>query len=135
VKAAGVIGFWPANSIGDDIELFTDEGRRHRLAVLHTLRQQIARDPSRDRAHTALADFVAPKETGLADYIGTFAVTSGIGEEESLKTRIKATDDYSSIMFKALCDRLAKPSPSACMRACAANSGATRRREPSPTTI
>ena len=108
IKAAGVIGFWPANSIEDDIELFTDHSRKHRLAVLHTLRQQIARDPSRDRAHTALADFVAPKETGLADYVGTFAVTSGLGEEESLKTRFKATDDYSRILFKALCDRLAE---------------------------
>jgi 5-methyltetrahydrofolate--homocysteine methyltransferase len=107
-RAAGVIGFWPANSIGDDIELCTDDTRKHRLAMLHTLRQQIARDPSRDRAHTALSDFVAPKETGLADYVGAFAVTSGIGEEESLKARIAATDDYSRIIFKALCDRLAE---------------------------
>ena len=85
VRAAGVIGFWPANSVGDDIELYH---RRQRatthLATLFTLRQQIARDPSRDRAHTALADFVAPKETGLADYVGGFAVTAGIGEEEAI---------------------------------------------------
>ena len=53
--------------------------------MLHTLRQQIARDPSRERAHTALADFIAPKETGLSDYVGAFAVTTGIGEEEALK--------------------------------------------------
>ena len=106
ITAAGVVGFWPANSVGDDIELFTDEARDERLATLHTLRQQIARDPSRDRAHTALADFVAPKETGLADYVGGFAVTAGIGEEEALKTRIKATDDYSRIILKALADRL-----------------------------
>ncbi len=83
-RAAGVIGFWPANSVGDDIELYTDETRKQELATLFTLRQQIARDPSRDRAHTALADFVAPKETGLADYVGGFAVTAGLGEEESL---------------------------------------------------
>jgi 5-methyltetrahydrofolate--homocysteine methyltransferase len=108
VKAAAVVGFWPANSTGDDIELFTDEKRQERLAMLYTLRQQIARDPSRDRAHTALADFVAPKETGLADYIGGFAVTTGLGEEEALKTRIKPTDDYSRIMMKALADRLAE---------------------------
>ncbi len=108
LKAAAVVGFWPANSNGDDIELFTDEGRKTRLAVLHTLRQQIARDPSRERAHTALADFIAPKETGLADYVGGFAVTSGLGEEEASKTRIKATDDYSRIMLKALADRLAE---------------------------
>jgi 5-methyltetrahydrofolate--homocysteine methyltransferase len=103
-----VVGFWPANSIGDDIELFTDEKRQEQLAVLHTLRQQIARDPSRDRAHTALADFIAPKETGRADYVGGFAVTTGLGEEEALKTRIKPTDDYSRIMLKALADRLAE---------------------------
>ena len=108
LKASGVVGFWPANSSGDDIELFTDDKRGEQLAVLHTLRQQIARDPSRDRAHTALADFIAPKETGLADYIGGFAVTTGHGEEEALKTRIKETDDYSRIILKALADRLAE---------------------------
>jgi 5-methyltetrahydrofolate--homocysteine methyltransferase len=108
LKAAAVVGFWPANSIGDDIELFTSEARKERLAVLHTLRQQIARDPSRDRAHTALADFIAPKDTGLADYVGAFAVTSGLGEEEALKTRTKPTDDYSRIILKALADRLAE---------------------------
>ncbi len=108
LKAAAVVGFWPANSIGDDIELFKDDGRKDRLTVLHTLRQQIARDPSRQRAHTALADFIAPKETGLADYVGGFAVTTGHGEEEALKTRIKPTDDYSCIILKALADRLAE---------------------------
>ena len=84
LTANGVVGFWPANSVGDDIELFTGEPRHTKLATLHTLRQQIARDPTRDRAHTALADFIAPKETGLPDYIGGFAVTTGIGEEEAL---------------------------------------------------
>ena len=108
VRAAGVIGFWPANSVGDDIALYTDEERKQELATLFTLRQQIARDPSRDRAHTALADFVAPKETGLADYVGGFAVTAGLGEEEAINARIKVTDDYSRILCKALCDRLAE---------------------------
>jgi len=108
LKAAGVVGFWPANSVGDDIELYSDEGRQQTRAVLHTLRQQIARDPSRDRAHTALADFFASKETGLADYVGGFAVTTGLGEEEALKTRVAPTDDYSRIMLKALADRLAE---------------------------
>jgi 5-methyltetrahydrofolate--homocysteine methyltransferase len=108
VRASGVVGFWPANSTGDDITLYTDETRKHELATLYTLRQQIARDPGRDRAHTALADFVAPKETGLADYVGGFAVTSGIGEEEALAARIKAHDDYGRILLKALCDRLAE---------------------------
>jgi 5-methyltetrahydrofolate--homocysteine methyltransferase len=108
LTANAVVGFWPANSTGDDIELFTDEGRGERLATLFTLRQQIARDPSRDRAHTALADFVAPKESGLADYIGGFAVTTGIGEEAALAEYVKAHDDYSRIILKALADRLAE---------------------------
>ena len=108
VRASGVIGFWPANSVGDDIEVYTDDTRTSRKAMLHTLRQQIARDPSRKRAHTALSDFIAPKETGLADYIGSFAVTAGIGEDEALAKHIKATDDYSRIIAKALCDRFAE---------------------------
>ena len=76
--------------------------------MLHTLRQQIARDPSRNRAHTALADFIAPKETGLADYIGGFAVTAGLGEEEAIERHVAKTDDYTRIMAKALCDRFAE---------------------------
>jgi 5-methyltetrahydrofolate--homocysteine methyltransferase len=108
LTANGVIGFWPANAIGDDIEVYADAGRRERRAVLHTLRQQIARDPSRDRAHTALADFIAPKDTGVADYIGAFAVTTGIGEEEALAKHLAATDDYGRILLKALADRLAE---------------------------
>jgi 5-methyltetrahydrofolate--homocysteine methyltransferase len=108
VTASGVVGFWPANSVGDDIEVYRDDTRTSQLTMLHTLRQQIARDPSRNRAHTALADFIAPKETGLADYIGGFAVTSGIGEEQAIERHIKKTDDYNRIMTKALCDRLAE---------------------------
>jgi 5-methyltetrahydrofolate--homocysteine methyltransferase len=106
--ANAVVGFWPANSVGDDIELYTDDTRTKQRATLFTLRQQIARDPSRDRAHTALADFIAPKETGLADYVGTFAVTAGIGEEDAIRTHFKATDDYGRIIAKALADRLAE---------------------------
>jgi 5-methyltetrahydrofolate--homocysteine methyltransferase len=68
----------------------------------------MARDPSRERAHTALADFIAPKETGIADYIGGFAVTTGIGEEAALERHIAKTDDYGRIILKALCDRLAE---------------------------
>ena len=107
LTANGVVGFWPANSVGeDDIELFTDDSRATRLATLHTLRQQIARD--NDRANAALADFVAPKESGLADYVGGFAVTTGIGEDEHIARFEAAHDDYSKIMFKALADRLAE---------------------------
>ena len=108
LTAKAVVGFWPANSIGDDIELYTDETRTSKLATLHTLRQQIARDPSRDRAHTALADFIAPKESGVADFIGGFAVTAGHGEEASLEAHFKKTDDYGRIIFKALADRFAE---------------------------
>ncbi|MEQ1653406.1 MAG: vitamin B12 dependent-methionine synthase activation domain-containing protein, partial [Hyphomicrobium sp.] len=108
VTASGVVGFWPANSVGDDIEVYSGEPRHTKIATLHTLRQQIARDPSRDRAHTALADFIAPKETGIADYIGGFAVTTGHGEDEAIEKHISKTDDYNRIMAKALCDRLAE---------------------------
>ena len=108
LTANAVIGFWPANAVGDDIELYADDTRSKQLATLYTLRQQIARENRRDRAHTALADFVAPKETGLADYVGGFAVTAGIGEDEALARHIDKTDDYSRIMLKALCDRLAE---------------------------
>jgi 5-methyltetrahydrofolate--homocysteine methyltransferase len=76
--------------------------------VLHTLRQQIARDPSRDRAHTALADFVAPRESGVADYVGGFAVSAGFDEEEAIARHVKKIDDYSRIIVKALADRLAE---------------------------
>jgi 5-methyltetrahydrofolate--homocysteine methyltransferase len=108
LTANAVVGFWPANSIGDDIEVYADDTRSKRIATLHTLRQQIARDPSRDRAHTALADFIAPKDSGQADYIGGFAVTSGIGEEEAIEKHIAKTDDYNRILAKALADRLAE---------------------------
>ncbi len=106
LAANAVVGFWPANSIGDDIELYTDDTRKKRLATLHTLRQQMARDGK--RANLALADFVAPKDTGVADYVGGFAVTAGIGEEDVARRFERANDDYSKIMVKALADRLAE---------------------------
>ena len=80
LKANAVVGFWPANSVGDDIELYTDDTRSKVLATLHTLRQQMAREG--DKANLALADFIVPKDSGVADYIGGFAVTAGIGEED-----------------------------------------------------
>ena len=106
LTANGVVGFWPANAVGDDIELYTDETRTKRLATLHTLRQQMARDPG--KPNLALADYVAPKETGLKDYVGGFAVTAGIGEEDVARRFERANDDYSKIMVKALADRLAE---------------------------
>ena len=81
---------------------------RPALATLHTLRQQMARENRRDRANTALADFIAPKDSGIADYVGGFAVTTGIGEPEAMAKYIDKTDDYSRIMLKALADRLAE---------------------------
>ena len=103
-KANAVIGFWPANSAGDDIELFADAERRSPLATLHTLRQQLSRRAG--RANVALADFVAPR--GHADHVGAFIVTAGIGEDEVADRFKNANDDYSSIMIKALADRLAE---------------------------
>ena len=108
LTANAVIGFWPASAVGDDIEVYAEDGRNAPVAVFHTLRQQIARDPGRNRAHPALADFIAPKDSGRQDYIGAFAVTAGIGEEAALDARISKTDDYGRIMLKALADRLAE---------------------------
>jgi 5-methyltetrahydrofolate--homocysteine methyltransferase len=106
LKANAVVGFWPANSVGDDVELYTHESRSKVLATLHTLRQQMARDG--DKSNLALADFIAPKDSGVADYIGGFAVTAGIGEEDVARRFERANDDYSKIMVKALADRLAE---------------------------
>jgi 5-methyltetrahydrofolate--homocysteine methyltransferase len=108
LTANAVVGFWPANAVGDDIALFADDTSGRQVATLHTLRQQMARENRKDRANTALADFVAPRETGLADYVGAFAVTAGIGEAEAMAAHIDKTDDYSRIMLKALADRLAE---------------------------
>ncbi|MDZ5646065.1 methionine synthase [Nitrospirillum sp. BR 11828] len=108
LTARAVVGLWPANAVGDDIEVYADAGRTTVTATVHTLRQQMAREAGRDRPHLALADFVAPKETGVADWIGGFAVTAGIGLEERAKAFEAAHDDYSAILLKALGDRLAE---------------------------
>ena len=107
-RARAVIGFWPANSVGhDDIAVFADGGRDGRLATLHTLRQQMPRERA-GRHNRALADFVAPAETGLPDHIGGFAVSAGSGIEEKAAEFERDRDDYSAIMVKALGDRLAE---------------------------
>ncbi|MHA1517017.1 MAG: methionine synthase, partial [Alphaproteobacteria bacterium] len=106
LTASAVVGFWPANTVGDDIALFADETRKIRLATLHTLRQQMRRDAG--KPNLALADFVASKEAGIADYVGGFAVTAGIGEEDVARRFERANDDYSKILVKALADRLAE---------------------------
>ncbi|MEJ1161531.1 methionine synthase [Prosthecomicrobium sp. N25] len=107
LTAKGVVGFFPAQAEGDDILLFADEGRRYELARLHTLRQQIGRVGSQ-RRNLALADFVAPRESGIPDYVGGFAVTAGIGEEAVAARFARANDDYSKILSQALADRLAE---------------------------
>ena len=106
LKAKGVIGFWPANSVGDDIELYTDESRSQVFKTIHTLRQQS--EKTKNEPYYALSDFVAPKESGIADYWGGFAVTTGIGCDELVAVFEKNYDDYNSIMVKALADRLAE---------------------------
>ncbi len=106
ITARGVYGFWPANSDGDDIVVFTDDGRNEELARFHMLRQQ---DEIADgRPNRSLADFVAPRESGAPDYIGAFAVTAGIGAEEIAKAFERDGNDYDAIMVKALADRLAE---------------------------
>ncbi len=103
-RPRGVVGFWPANAIGDDIRLFTDDTRAETLATLHTLRQQ--RSKRGGQHNVALADFVAPE--GQPDYVGGFVVTAGI-EEAALAERFeRANDDYSAILVKALADRFAE---------------------------
>ncbi len=106
LQANGVIGFWPANAVGDDIELYTDETRTQVLSRIHTLRQQS--EKVKGEPYYALSDFVAPKESGVADYFGGFAVTTGIGCDELVAKYEADYDDYNSIMAKALADRLAE---------------------------
>ncbi len=107
LRARAVVGFWPANTDGnEDITLFTDETRSTALATVHTLRQQMVKGDG--RPNWALADFVAPKSSGMADWFGAFAVTTGLGLEQKVAQFEADKDDYSSIMIKALADRLAE---------------------------
>ncbi len=105
-QAHGVYGFFPANSDGDDIIVYEDVTRTKELARLHTLRQQ--KDNQRGKPHLALADFIAPRDSGHVDYIGAFAVTAGHGCQELAERFEKEQDPYNSIMVKALADRLAE---------------------------
>ncbi|MBI1685340.1 methionine synthase [Caulobacter hibisci] len=105
--AKGVIGFWPAQAVEDDVVLYSDETRTVEIARLHTLRQQMDKGKGEGKANLALADFVAPVG-GPADYVGGFAVTAGHGEDEIVKRFKDAGDDYSAIMASALADRLAE---------------------------
>ncbi len=105
-RARATVGFWPANAQGDDIVLYADESRTRTIATLHTLRQQLEKREGRFNA--ALSDFVAPAATGVPDYVGGFVVTAGIGEDVVADRFKMANDDYSSILCKALADRLAE---------------------------
>jgi 5-methyltetrahydrofolate--homocysteine methyltransferase len=106
LRARGVFGFWPANSLGEDVLLYRDETRAEVMATFHFLRQQMAKPAG--QFNYSLADFVAPRDSGLRDYLGGFAVTAGIGADELAKKFQAEHDDYSAIMTKALADRLAE---------------------------
>ena len=105
LEARAVVGLYPANQVGeDDIELYADDERRQVMMRLHHLRQQTEKPPG--RPNQCLADFVAPKNSGVKDYMGAFAVTAGLGIERKLEEFHKDHDDYQAIMLKALADRL-----------------------------
>ncbi|NGP77420.1 methionine synthase [Balneolaceae bacterium YR4-1] len=106
LQARAVMGLFPANSIGDDIEIYTDEKREEVRTTFHTIRQQAKK--RKGEPNKALADFVAPKESGVEDYMGGFAATAGIGAPELVKKFEEDHDDYNAILAKALADRLAE---------------------------
>ncbi len=106
LTARGVYGLFPANAVGDDVEVYADESRKTPIAIFRTLRQQILK--AEGDWNFALADFVAPKDSGIKDYVGAFAVTAGHGIEPVVRAFEEDNDDYSSIMTKALADRLAE---------------------------
>jgi 5-methyltetrahydrofolate--homocysteine methyltransferase len=106
LTAKGVAGFWPANAKGDDVLIYADENREAVRATFYTLRQQQHRPAG--KPNLALSDYIAPVDSGLRDYIGGFAVTTGIGEEEKSAYFDSKNDDYNKIMVKALADRLAE---------------------------
>jgi len=108
VKANAVYGFWPAGQVGDDVAVFKDEARSEKAATFHGLRQQISKG-SKEKPNYSISDFCAPVDSaGGGDYVGGFCVTAGLGEEQRSKQFEEAGDDYNSILFKALCDRLAE---------------------------
>ena len=106
LTANGVIGFFPANAVDDDIEVYRDSSRDEVLTVLHNLRQQ--GEHREGVPNRSLGDFVAPKDTGLADHVGAFAVTTGLGSHEKIKEFKDELDDYSAILLESLADRLAE---------------------------
>ena len=110
-RANAVVGLYPANSVGDDVQLYTDESRQHVLETFHFLRQQADKTGQRARIprnNFCLADFIAPRDSGVPDHIGAFVVTAGLGGDEFAASLEAAHDDYGAIMSKALADRLAE---------------------------
>jgi 5-methyltetrahydrofolate--homocysteine methyltransferase len=106
IEARAVIGLFPANTVNDDIAIYADASRDRVIMTWHNLRQQLQKPPG--QPNWCLADFVAPHDSGIADYLGAFVVTAGINEDARAKAFEAAHDDYSAILFKALCDRLAE---------------------------
>ena len=106
LSAHASVGFFPANSIGDDIETYTDDTRTNVLGIVHSLRQQS--EVRQDNAFLAQADYIAPKSSGIKDYLGAFALTTGVGLDQLVTIYEKDHDDYKSIMAKAIADRLAE---------------------------
>lgn len=106
IQPKGVVGIWPANAVGDDVEVYTDDSRQEVLETFHMLRQQM--ETKKSNPNRSLADYVAPKESGLKDHIGGFAVTTGHGVNEKVKAYEEANDDYNAIMVQALADRFAE---------------------------
>ncbi len=106
LRANGVYGFWPANTVGDDIVVYTNDSRREELARFPMLRQQ--EEIADRRPNRSLADFIAPRDSGVPDYLGMFAVTSGLGADDLVRRFEQDHDDYNAIMVKALADRLAE---------------------------
>ena len=105
-RANGVVGFWPANSVGDDIEIYEDETRSKVIGKFHHLRQQIKPKPG--KPNYCLSDYIAPGETGITDYIGGFAVTAGVGMSKWVEEAKEDGNDYRSILLQTLSDRLAE---------------------------
>jgi 5-methyltetrahydrofolate--homocysteine methyltransferase len=106
ISASGMVGIFPANSVGDDIEIYSDQSRTEILQVSHHLRQQSEKKPP--FVNHCLADYIAPKSSGITDYIGAFAVTGGIGEKQVAERYKADLDDYNAILVQAVCDRLAE---------------------------
>ena len=130
LTANGIVSLLPANTVNDDdIEIYTDDTRTQVALTYYGVRQQTVK-PVIDgvaRPNQCLADFIAPKGSGIADYIGMFAVTAGLGIEKYEKRFEDAHDDYSSIMLKSLADRLAEAFADTCMSVCARICGVMRR--------